>query len=121
MKRQDLLKEMKESVGTKDPVVFFDKMVDVFYLLFDKIGSLEIYLKRNSILTSLAIQWDPKIAASMLVVQISTLRQDKMMYHSEISLLKDAYAKNEVTQSYEEFCNFWIDTLGWHPFLEYAK
>ncbi len=38
MNRQDLIKEMRASVGTKDPVVFFEKMVDLFDALFEEVG-----------------------------------------------------------------------------------
>src|ERR1700690_1944503 len=118
MKREDLLKDMKESVGTKDPVVFFDKMVDEFNLLFDRIDALENISKRNALLTALAIHWDPNIAADMLATHVNILRQNKDVYHNEISLLKDAYTKNVVTQNYADFTAFWVDVLGYHPFLD---
>jgi hypothetical protein len=121
MKREDLLKEMKESIGTKDPVEFFAKMVDVFTLLFDKIESLEDDLAQVKVHSALAIQWEPKVAADMLTKQIEILRQDKDTYSAELTALKKAYAENQVTQNYETFCQFWIDTLGFHPFLGYDK
>lgn len=121
LKREDLLKEMQESIGTKDPVVFFGKMVDVFSLLFDRIDHLENDNRRLSTYTALAIQWEPKIASEMLAKQIEILRQDKGAYFNEITVFKKAYAENMVTQNYADFCKFWLDTLGWHPFLDYSK
>lgn len=115
---KDLLKEMKESVGTKEPTLYFDKLTDVLGLLTDKIDKLEVTIERTRIRSALAIQWEPKIAADMLVAQISLLREDKETYHVELSALKVAYAEGKVTQNYNDFCQFWIDTLGWHPFLD---
>lgn len=111
MKREDLLKEMKECIGNKEPVVFFEKMVDVFNLLFDRLERLE----RQS---ALSIQWDARVASNMLAKQVNVLRQDKDLYANEISALKKAFAEDIVTNNYADFCNFWYDTLGWHPFLD---
>lgn len=119
MKRQDLLKDMKDSIGTKEPVEFFDKMVDVFNLLFDKIEGLEKNLHDVKVHTSLSIEWEPRVAADLLVKQIDVLRQDKDTYFAEITALKKAYAEDLVTQNYNVFSQFWLDTLGWHPFLDY--
>lgn len=120
MNRKDLLKEMKDGIGNKDPILFFEKMVDVFNLMFDKIEHLENQVHRAQIHAALAIEWEPKIASEMLAKQANLLRQaDKETFHVEISALKIAYAENKVTQNYIDFCNFWVDTLGWHPFLEY--
>jgi len=121
LKREEVLKEMKEAVGTKEPVEFFAKMVDMFSLLFDKIDGLESDVHRLKTHSALAIQWEPRVAADMLAKQIEILRQDKVTYFNELSALKKAYAEGKVTQSYTEFCQFWLDTLGWHPFLDYAK
>lgn len=121
LKREDLLKEMKESIGTKDPVVFFDKMIDVFNLLFDRIDRLEVGNHRLHTYTALAIQWEPRVASDLLAKQIDILRQDKDTYFNELSALKKAYGENIVTQNYPDFCRFWLDTLGWHPFLDYSK
>ena len=55
----------------------------------------------------------------MLIKEIEVLRNDKITYAEEISALKKAYAEGQVVQSYDTFCQFWVDTLGWHPFLEY--
>lgn len=121
MKREDLLKEMKESIGTKDPIVFFGKMVDVFHLLFDRLDQLEADNQRLGSYAALAIQWEPKVASDMLAQQIEVLRLDRDTYFTELSVLKKAYAENTVTQNYADFCKFWLDTLGWHPFLDYSK
>jgi hypothetical protein len=119
MTRNDLLKEMRNTIGTQEPVVFFNKMVDVFNLLFDRIDGLEkdlIEIKRQ---TTLSIGWEPRVASKMLSDQISILRQDKDTYFNELSLFKQAYAENVVTLKYDTFCEFWEDTLGYHPFLDY--
>lgn len=120
MKREDLLKEMKDSVGNKNPIDFFAKMVDVFNLMFDRIDHLERQLHRVKLQSALAIQWEPKVAADMLVKQVNVLRHDKDSdaYLVEIDALKKAFAEDLVTQDYESFCKFWQETLGWHPFLE---
>lgn len=119
MKREDVLKDMKASIGTQEPIVFFDKMVDVFMILFDKIDGLEREVAQARLQSSLAIEWEPRIAADMLAKQIDVLRKDKDTYFSEIASLKKAYAEDVVTQQYGTFCQFWLDVLGWHPFLDY--
>lgn len=119
MDKDKLLQEMKDSIGTKDPIEFFNKFVDVFELLFTKIDKLESNLKSVKNNTALSIQWEPKIAAEMLIKEIEVLRNDKITYAEEISALKKAYAEGQVVQNYDTFCQFWVDTLGWHPFLEY--
>lgn len=116
MKREDLLKEMKESVGTKDPIVFFEKLVGVFGLLFDRIDQLEANLKKIKVQSALSIQWEPKVASDLLAKQVDILRKDKGTYFNEINALKKAFAEDQVTQTYAEFCTFWQDTLGYHPF-----
>lgn len=118
MKREDLLKEMKESVGTKDPIEFFAKLPDVLTLLFDRIDQLEDTLARVKRQSALAINWEPKVAADMLARQVQVLRSDKDTYATEITALKRAFAEDKVTQSYAEFTTFWQETLGWHPFLD---
>lgn len=121
MKREDLLKEMKDMVGQKDPIEFFGKMVDVFNLLFDRLDQLEQVAMTARINSALAIQWEPKLASSMLAAQIDILREDKETYFAELSELKKAFTENKVTQNYQEFCQFWEDVLGYHPFLNYSK
>ncbi len=119
MKREDLLLEMKKCVGVQDPIVFFEKMVDVFNLLFDKIDTLQKDVQQAKLQSALAIQWEPKMASTMLTNQINILRQDKDTYFDEISELKKAFAENIVTLNYDTFCKFWQEVLGWHPFLDY--
>jgi len=119
MDREVLLKDMKASVGTQDPIVFFEKMVDVFTLLFDRLDEMEVEIKKANMKAALAIQWEPKVASSMLFVMIEDLRQDKETYFDEIAALKKAFVEDKVTQNYSDFCVFWEDTLGWHPFLDY--
>lgn len=119
MKREDLLKEMKDSVGNKDPIVFFDKMTDALNLLFDRIDILKISVDKLKTQTALAINWDAKIAADIIANEVKALQAiDKVLYENEIAMLRVAYATDTVTQSYKEFCEFWQNTLGYHPFLE---
>lgn len=119
MKREDLLKEMKESIGTQDPIVFFDKMVSVFTLLFDRIDELESKVDDVKNFSALAIQWDAVVALNMISSKIDFLRKDKNTYFEELNSLKKAYTENLVTQNYFEFTKFWVETLGYHPFLKY--
>jgi hypothetical protein len=121
MDRNSLLKEMKETVGTQEPVKFFEKMVDVFGLLFDRIDELETNVKQAKLQSSLAIQWEPKMASTLISKMIEDLRQDKDDYFDEIAQLKKAFMEDKVTQSYKDFCEFWQEVLGWHPFLDYDK
>jgi hypothetical protein len=119
MKREELLAEMKSCIGTQEPVVFFDKMVDVFNLMFDRIDQLAFDLNKANVKATLAIQWEPKVASTMLADMINDLRKDKDTYFEEISALKDAFVADRVTQNYKDFCCFWEETLGYHPFLGY--
>lgn len=122
MDREVLLKEMRSSIGTQAPVVFFEKMTDLLDMMFDHIEKLEDDNKRLKTLVPLAIQWEPKVAANMLAQQIDLLREaDKDMYANEIQSLKIAYAEDRVTQEYSDFCRFWQETLGYHPFLSYDR
>jgi hypothetical protein len=118
MKREDLLQEMKDSIGTQDPVVYFSKMVDAMSLLFNHIDRLENKIDRVKRQSALSIQWEPKVASDLLAKQVDVLRQDKDTYFAEITALKKAFAEDNVTQCYAAFCQFWEDTLGWHPFLD---
>lgn len=119
MNRDIILQDMKASVGTQDPIIFFEKMVDVFTLLFDRLDELEVEVKKANLKAALAIQWEPKMASTMLTSMIEDLRQDKETYFDEIAALKKAFVEDKVTQNYSDFCVFWEDTLGWHPFLDY--
>lgn len=122
MNRQALLDEMKSSVGSQAPVVYFEKLTELFSILFDKIENLEDELHQVRMQSALAIQWDPKVASNMLAEQIEVLRKaDKDTYAFEIIDLKRAYADDLITQEYASFCQFWLDTLGFHPFLNYDK
>jgi hypothetical protein len=121
LKRDELLKDMKESIGTKDPIEFFAKLTDVFTLVFDRLDQLEKQNHRLQTYAALAIQWEPRVAADLLAKQIEILRQDKDTYFVELTALKRAYGEDRVTQNYHDFCQFWLDTLGWHPFLDYTK
>lgn len=126
MNKDILLQELKDSVGTKDPIVYFEKMVDVFQLLFSNLDELKSAnkllqndlekVKRN---TALSICWEPKVAADLLLKEIDILRKDKDTYFLEIASLQKAYSENRITQNYTEFVQFWVEVLGWHPFLEY--
>lgn len=128
MNHIDLLKDMKDGIGTKDPIVFFEKMVDVFSLLFEKVDKLESdvanvqstleKVKNNS---ALSIQWDERLADDMLLDQIKILREDKETYHAELSAFKKASMEGVVTKTYLSFVEFWLNTLGCHPFLNYKK
>ncbi len=91
----------------------------MFNLLFDRIDELEDEVMESNLKAALAIQWEPKLASGMISKMIENLRQDKDTYQNEISQLKKAFVENKVTQNYNEFCQFWQDVLGYHPFLEY--
>ncbi len=119
MDSHSLLKEMKESIGTQDPIKFFEKMINVFVLLFNHIEKLEKDLAKTRMNAALAIQWEPKVARAMITNQIETLRKNKEDYVEEIAQLKKAFFEDTVTQNYNDFCSFWEDTLGFHPFLDY--
>jgi hypothetical protein len=119
MDRNSILKEMKDSIGTQAPLVFFDKMVDLLGLLFDQIDDLKQDLAETKMNAALAIHWEPKVARTMITEQIDILRDNRDDYVDEISLLKKAFIEDKVTQSYSDFCSFWEDTLGFHPFLDY--
>ncbi len=122
MNREALLKEMRSSIGTQAPVVFFEKMTDLLGALFDRIDGLEDTVNQLKTRSALAIQWEPTVASDMLIKQIATLKQaDRELYSSEIMALQKAYADDVVTQEYADFCKFWQDTLGYHPFLDYDR
>lgn len=125
MNKEDVLKEMKESVGTKDPEIFFSKMVDLFSLLFDKIDSLSKDLERVQLNSTMAIHWDERLAMKMVNDEIQHMRatgkdhaSNLNIYSNEIYSLQCVYKDSSVIKNYVEFCKFWQDTLGYHPFLE---
>jgi hypothetical protein len=122
MDRKTLLASMKNSVGTQAPTVYFEQLTDLLGMLFDRVEGLEEELHQVKTHSALAIQWDPKVAANMLAEQIEKLKAaDKDTYAWSIIDLKRAYADDRVTQEYSDFCQFWLDTLGFHPFLDYDK
>lgn len=116
---EELLAEMRSCVGAQEPIVFFEKMVDVFGLLFNQIDQLKFEINKANVKATLAIQWEPKLASTMLASMINDLRSDKDTYFDEITALKRAFVEDKVTQNYTDFCSFWEETLGYHPFLEY--
>ena len=118
MNHKKLLLEMKEGIGTKDPIVYFDKLTDVLGLLFLQLEELKKENEMLKTMSALSIEWDAQVAREMLISEIEKLRSDKDTFFKEISLLKQAYSEDKITQSYKEFCSFWKDTLGWHPFME---
>lgn len=117
MDRQFVLNKMKNSIGTQDPVEFFKSFVDVFEILFNKIDLLEKELKLTKVSAALAIDWDSSIASRLIAKQIEVLRQDPQTYHQEISALQTAY--NQTFTNSREFVQFWKETLGYHPFMDY--
>lgn len=121
MSHKNILKDMRDSIGTKDPVEFFEKMILVFDVMFTKLEALQEDLNKVKTNSALSIQWDPKVASDMLTRQIQVLRQDRDTYANEIHVLKEAFREDKVTQSYNDFCSFWVSCLGWHPFLDYDK
>ena len=123
MNKDSLLKEMRESIGTKDPIVFFEKMIDAFEILFNQIDHLRVEVQDTKNFLTLAIKWDPKVANSMLVRTIQDLRvkgddgTGVNVFHEEISQLKKLMMNGEMTADYDTFCKLFIETLGYHPFL----
>lgn len=118
MKKEDLIKDMRDCIGEKEPIEFFNHMVTAFDKLFDEIDFLNKEILDLKTRGALAIQWEPKVASSMLSDKIAEIRGDDL-YKTEVSELKKAYAEDRVTQNYHDFCEFWVNTLGYHPFLNY--
>ena len=125
MNSKDLLKEMKDSIGTKDPEVFFAKMTDLFSVLFDKIDSLNEELERVKLNSAMAIHWDERIALKMIDDEIQHMRttgKDAVfggnIYDNEINSLQLTYMGSDRIKSYAAFCKYWQEVLGYHPFLE---
>lgn len=120
MDRQILLKEMEKCIGIQEPLVYFEKMTKLFAVMFDHIEALEKQISQLKNRTALAIQWEPKVASDMLSKEIAALKKaGKDIYAQEIAALQVAYAEDRITQEYADFCKFWQDTLGYHPFLDY--
>lgn len=123
---QNIITEMRDSVGQKDPIEYFKTLTTAFEILFDYLGAQEkelqairSELQKVKTQSALAIHWEPKVAADMISKQIDVLRTDKDIYFNEISSFKKAYNEDVVTQNYCDFVSFWVSALGFHPFLEY--
>ena len=121
----DLIDKMNETIGTQKPIEYFKLLTKAIEMLIDDnivqrelIQEMRDELHRVKTQSALAIQWEPKVAADMLSKQIDIFRKDKETYFQELDLFKKAYTEDRVTQNYHDFCRFWVDTLGWHPFLE---
>lgn len=127
MNRDDIIKEMKESIGTKEPTVFFSKMTDLLSTLFDRVDSLEKSLQKTQINTVMLMQWDKSVVANMIGEEMEFLRKNGKqadgtnMYQEEIDTLKDAFMFGQAIDNYASFVNFWKSLLGYHPFLEARK
>jgi hypothetical protein len=117
--RDQLLKDMESSVGTKDPLVYFKNMTLLFKFLFEELDSLSQENEMLKTMAALAIKWEPTVARDMLDAQVNRLRESKDVFHAEISAFKKARMEDSVTQNYDNFCKFWEDTLGYHPFIDY--
>lgn len=127
MNRQDLIKEMRASIGTKDPVVFFEKMIDLFDALFEEMTFIRSEVQDTKNFMALAIKWDAKVANSMLVRTIMELRvkgddgTNINIFHEEISVLKKLMITGEMTVDYDTFVKKFTEILGYHPFLRESK
>ena len=118
---EHLLQDMKNTIGVQEPIVYFDKLTQLLGLLFDRLDQLEAQVHQLKTQNALAIQWEPRVASDMLAKQIDKLKEaDRATYAVEIAALKVAYAEDRITQEYASFCQFWLDTLGYHPFLDYT-
>ena len=121
--KKDLLNILKSSVGKEDPIVYFATLAEVIEQFSSSLESMESQLKlieRNSVL---AIEWDAKVALDMILEQIEALRAspNREIYDDIILQLKTASVTPSITENYKQFCKFWLDTLGFHPFLNYKK
>jgi len=122
---QTIIDEMNAAVGIKEPVEYFKSLTVAFEILFDLLKVQEKHmqnmsaeLNRVKMQSALAIQWEPKVASNMMSKQIDVLRADKETYFQELDAFKKAYTEDRVTQNYHDFCKFWSETLGFHPFLD---
>ena len=120
----DLVDKMKQTIGTKEPIEYFDLLTQAVSMLLqqnilqlDQIKNLRAELNRVKTQSALSIQWEPKIALSMIEDKIAELRNQKDIYEYEINSLKDAYKEGKIIKSYNDFCYFWENVLGYHPFL----
>lgn len=117
MKYKSIIDNMKGAIGTKAPIHFFESMTELFTIMFDKLSKIENDLVKLKINTALSLQWDPRVANEMLIEQIEFLKKDKETYHAELAACKLAYSQGIITKDYSSFVEFWIDTLGFHPFI----
>ena len=122
---QSIIDEMNNAVGTKEPIEYFKSLTVAFEIMFDLLQTQEKHmqdmraeLNRIKLQSALAIQWEPKVASNMMSKQIDVLRADKDTYFQELDAFKKAYTEDRVTQNSHDFCKFWSETLGFHPFLE---
>lgn len=122
---KDLIDKMESTIGDKEPIEYFRFLTSAIEMLLDQnivqqecIQEMRAELHRIKTQSALAIQWEPKVAANMLSKQIDILRADKDTYFQELDAFKKAYTEDRITQNYHDFVRFWVDTLGWHPFLE---
>ena len=121
----DLVDKLKETIGTKEPVEYFNLLTEAVGMLLEQnilqievIQKMREELNRVKTQSALAIQWEPRVAADMMSKQIDILRKDKDTYFTELEAFKKAYTEDRVTQNYHDFVQFWTSTMGWHPFLE---
>lgn len=121
LKKEVVFKNLKDSIENKTPVEFFANFTDMFNLLFDKLDALEDSLDKANLKASLAIEWDPEIARELFTQQIKILKKEPELFKEEIIALKAAYKNNECVGSYKEFCTFWKNQFGYHPFMDYEK
>jgi len=119
--RNKLFEETLLSIGNKDPIEYFKNITILLRELFNKIDHLESQVKQAKFNAALAIDWDAKLAADMISKQIDILRssQDKDLYKEELRKLKAAYSLS--FNNPKSFVDFWIETLGYHPFLDYNE
>lgn len=122
---KQVLQSLKDSVGSKEPIDYFKTLTTVFDILFEKLENqqkcldhLNNEISKIKTQTALSIHWESEVALNLISKQIDFLRKDKDTYYNEINQLKIAYTEGLVTKNYDDFVKFWIDTLGFHPFLE---
>ena len=124
---KNLLSKMESSVGTEDPIEYFKLLTQAIGELYSSNLLLKDQLNKIERNSALSIMWDEQIALTMLSQEIDRLRasDDKDLYFDILKDLKTAYTltstPSSVTCNYQRFCQFWIDKLGYHPFLNYRK
>jgi predicted RNase H-like nuclease (RuvC/YqgF family) len=120
-----IITNLKDSIGSKAPIEYFSNLTLLLEQLTNhilkqesQIEQLNSKLNNMKIQMALAVHWEPKIALNMIEDKIEILRKDKELYSNEISILKQAYAEGLVIKDYDSFSKFWLDNLGYHPFIE---